>query len=92
MAKTQTKQRSFKRLTIQERDLIEIRYCIDKRKVSTIANELKRPLVQPPNLRRPTYQLLRDSLIDNWPRTRLVVGIPAKNEVVCYYTPRYTFG
>ena len=44
MAKTQTKQRSFKRLTIQERDLIEIRYCIDKRKVSTIANELKRPL------------------------------------------------
>ncbi|HMO83177.1 MAG TPA: hypothetical protein PKA42_03345, partial [Candidatus Paceibacterota bacterium] len=44
MAKTQTKKHTFKRLTIQDRDLIEIRYCIDKRKLSEIAKELKRPL------------------------------------------------
>jgi len=44
MANTQTKLRKFHRLTIQDRDLIEIRYCIDKRKLSEIAKELGRPL------------------------------------------------
>lgn len=44
MANTQTKKRTFKRLTIQDRDLIEIRYCTDKRTVTEIAKELKRPL------------------------------------------------
>jgi IS30 family transposase len=44
MAKTQAKRRTFQRLTIQDRDLIEIRYCIDKRKVSAIAKELERPI------------------------------------------------
>lgn len=44
MANTQIKPRTFKRLTIQDRDLIEIRYCTDKRKVAMIARELKRPL------------------------------------------------
>jgi len=39
MTKTQ-KQRGFKRLTIQDRDLIEIRYYIDKKSISSIANEL----------------------------------------------------
>lgn len=44
MAKTQTKKKEFKRLTIQDRDLIEIRYCIDKRKIAEIARELGRPV------------------------------------------------
>jgi len=44
MANTQTKLRKFHRLTIQDRDLIEIRYGIDKRKLSEIAKELGRPL------------------------------------------------
>lgn len=44
MAKTQIKGRIFKRLTIHDRDLIEIRYCIDKKTVSAIAGELHRPL------------------------------------------------
>lgn len=44
MANTQTKKRAFKRLTIQDRDLIEIRYCTDRKSLSSIAKELKRPL------------------------------------------------
>lgn len=48
-------------------------------------------VVQPTSLRRPKYQLLRDSLIDNWPHTPLVVHTPEKSEVVLYYTPQYTF-
>lgn len=44
MANTHIKKRLFKRLTIQDRDLIEIRYCIDRKTLSNIAKELKRPL------------------------------------------------
>ena len=43
MTKSQ-KDRRFSRLTIHDRDLIEIRYCFDYKKISEIAKELKRPI------------------------------------------------
>ncbi len=46
MKKTQqsiSRNRGFKRIDFKERVLIEARYCIDKKKMSDIARELKRP-------------------------------------------------